>query len=100
LPVLTLKGNSFAGRVAASLLTAIDVTELIAEDTQDYEQLAIEIALNPEKLKFIKSKIELNKKTAPLFNTEMYTRHIESAYLKMYQLHIDGKTPEHIYVEN
>jgi predicted O-linked N-acetylglucosamine transferase (SPINDLY family) len=100
LPVLTLKGNSFAGRVAASLLTALDVTELIAEDIQDYEQLAIEIALNPEKLKFIKSKIEFNKKTAPLFNTEMYTRHIESAYLKMYQLHIDGKTPEHIYVEN
>lgn len=100
LPVLTLKGNSFAGRVAASLLTALDVTELIAEDIQDYEQLAIEIALNPEKLKFIKSKIALNKKTAPLFNTELYTRHIESAYLKMYQLHIDGKRPEHISVEN
>jgi predicted O-linked N-acetylglucosamine transferase (SPINDLY family) len=62
--------------------------------------LAIEIALNPEKLKFIKSKIALNKKTAPLFNTELYTRHIESAYLKMYQLHIDGKRPEHISVEN
>ena len=99
LPVLTLKGHTFAGRVAASLLNALEMPELITESLSDYEKLAIDLALNSEKLSSIRNKLEVNKLTKPLFNTTLFARHIEAAYLKMYQLYQEGKSPEHIYVD-
>ena len=99
LPVLTLKGHTFAGRVAASLLTALEMPELITESLNEYEKLAIDLALNSEKLSSVRNKLEVNKLTKPLFNTALFARHIEAAYLKMYQLYQEGKSPEHIYVD-
>jgi predicted O-linked N-acetylglucosamine transferase (SPINDLY family) len=100
LPVLTCIGNSFASRMAASLLNAVNLPELIATTQEQYESLAIELATNPEKLKIIKDKLVDNLPTAPLYDTPLFTRHLESAYLSMYDRYQNGLDPDHIYVEH
>ena len=99
LPVLTLMGESFASRMAASLLTAIDLPELITSSQEHYEALAIELATNPAKLKEIKTKLESNRLTTPLFDTPRFTKHIEDAYTKMCKRYHADLPPEHIYIE-
>ena len=98
LPVLTRIGETFAGRVAASLLNAIGLTELITLTPQAYEALAIELAANPEKLATIKRKLATNRLTTPLFDTQLFTRHIEAAYTAMYERYQADLPPDHIYV--
>jgi predicted O-linked N-acetylglucosamine transferase (SPINDLY family) len=100
LPVLTLMGESFASRVAASLLRAIDLPELITSSQEDYEALAIELATNPDKLKAIKTKLETNRLTTPLFDTPRFTKHLEDAYKKMYERYHADLPLEHIYIED
>lgn len=84
-PVLTCLGNTFAGRVAASLLNAHDVPELITPDLETYQELAIKLASNPAKLAEIKEKVQKNRETHPLFDTERYTKNLEALYLQMYK---------------
>jgi protein O-GlcNAc transferase len=98
LPVLTQIGETFAGRVAASLLNAIGLPELITSTPQAYEALAIEIATHPEKLAAIKRKLANNRLTTPLFDTQTFTRHIEAAYTVMYERYLAGLSPDHICV--
>jgi protein O-GlcNAc transferase len=98
LPLLTQMGETFAGRVAASLLNAINLPELITETPQEYERLAIDLAMDPEKLRTIKSKLSENRLTAPLFDTRLFTGHIEAAYVAMYERHQAGLAPDHIVV--
>ena len=100
LPVLTLVGKSFAARVAASLLNAMDLPELITKTQLQYEARAIELANEPEKLAEIKAKLHSNLKTSPLFNGEIFARHIEAAYEEMHRRHISGETLDHIYVKD
>ena len=100
LPVLTLIGHSFVSRVAASLLNAVNLPELITTSQEQYESLAIELATHPEKLKTIKDKLVNNLPTAPLYNTPLFTKHLESAYMAMYDRYQNGLDPEHIYVEH
>ncbi len=100
LPVLTLIGNSFAGRVAASLLGAMELPELIATTAEDYERLAIELASDPSKLGAIKDKIATNRMRAPLYNTALFTRHLEKAYTQMHERYLDGWAPDHLFVSN
>jgi protein O-GlcNAc transferase len=98
LPVLTCMGESFASRVAASLLFAIGLPELVTETTNEYEALAIELATNSHKLKAIKDKLESNRLTTPLFDTVLFTKHIEAAYIEMYDRYQADLTPDHIYI--
>jgi protein O-GlcNAc transferase len=98
LPVLTLLGETFAGRVAASLLDAIGLPELITTTSEDYEALAIELATQPEKLASIIHKLTENRLTTPLFDTKRFTRHIEAAYTEMYERQLAGSAPDHIFV--
>ena len=98
LPVITCMGNSFASRVGASLLNAVNLPELITTTQEQYESLAIQLALQPEKLKIIKDKLINNVPTAPLYDTPLFTRHLESAYLTMYDRYQHGLDPDHIYV--
>jgi protein O-GlcNAc transferase len=98
LPVLTQIGETFAGRVAASLLTAIGLPELIVQTQEQFERRAIELATRPELMAAIKDKLAENRLTKPLFDTKLYTRHIESAYATAYQRHQNGLPPDHIYV--
>lgn len=98
LPVLTRVGEAFAGRVAASLLNAIDIPELITTTQDQYEALAVELAANPKRLKKIGEKLARNRLTKPLFDTELFTKHIEDAYVQMYERYQADLPPDHIYV--
>ena len=100
LPVLTCKGGAFAGRVTASLLHAVGVTELITSNLEDYEALALKLSREPALLARLKSKLELNRNTYPLFNTARFTKHIEAAYTTMYERHQAGLAPDHIVISN
>ena len=99
LPLLTMIGKSFNSREAASILTSINLPELITNTPEEYEALAIELASNPDKLKAIKDKLTSNLSTAPLYDTKLFTKNIESAYTEMYERHHKGLEPDHIYVE-
>ena len=98
LPILTRTGDTFAGRVATSLLNAIGLPELVTRTREEYETLAIELAIHPEKLALIKEKLARNRLTTPLFDTQLFTRHIESAYKAMYARYQAGLPPDHIHV--
>ena len=99
LPVLTCLGESFASRVAASLLNAIGLPELVTETQPEYEAFAIELATNPIKLKSIKHKLENNRLATPLFDTPQFAKHIEAAYLQMYERYMANLPPDHIYID-
>jgi len=98
LPVLTQIGESFASRVAASLISSVDMQELITESQEQYEESAIELATNPEKLKAIKDKLYIQLKSSPLYNTPLYTKQLEAAYLEMYERYQQKLEPDHVYV--
>ena len=98
LPVLTCSGKTFASRVSASLLNAIKVPELITENLVDYQETAIYLALNPDKLSMIKEKINKNILSAPLFNTKLFTKNIEEAYFRMHEININNLSPRNINV--
>jgi len=88
LPVVTLMGQSFASRVAGSILHAIDLKELITTSETEYEKLIIELAKNSLRLKEIKNKLDKNRLTKPLFDTKLYAKNIEFAYTKIYEKNI------------
>jgi protein O-GlcNAc transferase len=98
LPVLTLQGHSFASRVASSLLTAIDLNELITYSLEEYEAKAIELALNKDALLEIKDKLARNKVNCKLFNTPLFTENIEKAYQSMYAIYSSGQPPQIISI--
>jgi protein O-GlcNAc transferase len=91
-PVLTCCGATFAGRVAASLLRAIGLDELIAHSLESYETLALKLAHDQAYLASLKGKLERNRKTFPLFDTARTTRQIEAAYTMMWQSYQSGQT--------
>ena len=98
LPVLTRIGNAFHGRVVASLLRAVGLSELITSSAEDYEARAIELANSPARLSAIRQRLESNRPVAPLFDTNRFTRHIEAAYAAMYERYQAGLEPDHIVV--
>ncbi|HET7032994.1 MAG TPA: tetratricopeptide repeat protein [Casimicrobiaceae bacterium] len=98
LPLVTCQGETFAGRVAASLLRSIRLPELVARTPADYEALAIELATNPAKLREIRERLAHNRFTQPLFDIASYTRALERGYAMMYERHRAGLRPEHISV--
>jgi predicted O-linked N-acetylglucosamine transferase (SPINDLY family) len=98
LPVLTLMGRSFASRVAASLLNAIGLPELITSTQEEYEALAIDLALNPNKLTDIKNKLANNRLTDPLFDTPLFTQNLEAAYIKMMERYQADLKPDHMFI--
>ena len=93
LPLVTCTGDTFAGRVAASILKAVGMDELITDSRKEYEALALELAQKPKKLAAIKKKLEKNKAGSPLFDTTLYARHIEAAYIRMFDRWQAGDAP-------
>lgn len=100
LPVVTKIGKSFPARVAASLLNAVGMQELVTETEAAYEMLALELATNRRKLESIRLNLAANLETCPLFNTQLFVRHIETAFLEAYKLYDEGKAPETIRIMN
>jgi protein O-GlcNAc transferase len=93
LPVLTMRGETFVSRVGASLLNAIGLPELIVESLDDYEALALKLAREPDRLDALRQKLTAARPAAPLFDTERYARHIESAYVAMVERQRRGQGP-------
>ena len=98
LPVATLVGETFASRVAGSILSAINMKELITYTEKEYENLIIDLATDSRKLKQIKIKLSKNKYTEPLFDTKLYTRNIESSYSKIYENHLNNLPLDNIEI--
>ena len=99
LPVLTTPGGSFAGRVAASLLRAAGLPELVAESVQAYEDRALRLAREPALLAELRLKLSRNRTRCPLFDTKQFTRHLEAAYAGMIDRHRRGQPPESFAIE-
>lgn len=93
LPVVTCLGSTFAGRVAASLLTAIGLPELITRSLGEYEALALKLAADREMLRAIRETLSRNRLTYPAFDSERWCRHMEAAYLRMWEIHSRGEAP-------
>ena len=87
LPVLTCRGHAFAGRVAASMLTAIGLPELITDSLEAYETMALRLAREPELLQSLRARLEKNRLSTPLFDAERFRRNIEAAYMQMWAAH-------------
>lgn len=98
LPVLTLPGRQFAARVAASLLTAIDLPDLIAETEAIYEATALALACDPARLTMVKARLAANRTSAPLFDTPRYARAMEAAYERAHHRRLDGLLPSAITI--
>jgi len=99
LPVLTCRGRAFAGRVAASLLNAVDLPELVTESLAEYEALALRLATDRVQLAAIRAKLARNRSTHPLFDTDLFRRHIEAAYIRMCEIWQRGESPQSFTVE-
>jgi predicted O-linked N-acetylglucosamine transferase (SPINDLY family) len=93
LPVLTWPGDAFAGRVSASLLKAIGLPELIVGSLEAYEETAIALAHDGERRRALRSRLEANRSTMPLFDTAGYTRHLERAFEEMHARCLRGTAP-------
>lgn len=98
LPVLTCAGQSFASRVAASLLQAAGLPELITHTQADYEARAIALARDSAQLRGLRDKLRLQTTTAPLFDAKLFARHLEQAYIKAYERTTQGLPPDVIEV--
>jgi protein O-GlcNAc transferase len=93
-PVLTCAGQTFASRVAGSLLNAVGLPELITHSLPDYEALALRLARDPERLAALRQRLARNRVAFPLFDTDRFTRHIEVAYATMWERAERGEPPQ------
>jgi protein O-GlcNAc transferase len=93
LPLLTCRGKSFQGRVAASLLQAIGLPELATDRLEDYEAMAVKLASEPPLLASLREKLGEHRRTHPLFDTDRFRRHIEAAYVTMWESSQRGENP-------
>jgi predicted O-linked N-acetylglucosamine transferase (SPINDLY family) len=99
LPVLTCAGQTLASRVAASLLLAVGLPELVTGTLAEYEELAVRLATSPAELRLLHQKLDRNRASAALFDTARFTRHLEDAYARIYQRSRAGMAPDHIVVD-
>jgi protein O-GlcNAc transferase len=95
-PVLTCLGSTFPGRVAASILEAFGMPEMITTTPEAYYNLAKKLALDTSKLKAIRQQVAAHRDTQALFDIDRYTIHIEQLYQQMYQRHQDGLPADHL----
>jgi protein O-GlcNAc transferase len=100
LPVVTCMGSTFTSRVAGSLLTTIGLPELITHSLADYEALAFQLARDPVRLQRLRTKLVQSRLTTPLFDTVHFARHIEAAYVRMWEIWQRGESPRAFAVPN
>ena len=93
LPLITCRGQTFPGRVAASLLQAIGLCELVTEDLDSYQALAVKLASDPRALRSVREKLAHNRLSTPLFDTKDYTKHLEAAYRTMLEIRENADGP-------
>jgi predicted O-linked N-acetylglucosamine transferase (SPINDLY family) len=100
LPVLTMLGMTFASRVAASLLTALGLPDLIARDRAQYERMAVDLAHVPGRLAALRQRLQENRTEYPLFDMPRFTRNVEAAYRRMLSLHQAGRVSEDMEISD
>ena len=100
LPVLTCSGDTFAGRVAGSLLSAIGVPELVTASLEDYERTALALIRAPDRLKALRQKIERERDVNSLFDLPKLTGAIETAYRRMWRRWLAREKPVAFRIEN
>ena len=98
-PIITKIGNGFAARVAASILKAVGLSELVVQNEIEYENLILEIANSPKKLSKIKETLSSNRLSKPLFNSSMYISHLETAYKQVFENHLKGSKVKTTYIK-
>jgi protein O-GlcNAc transferase len=99
LPLVTCTGRTFAARVGASLLHAVGLPELVAADLAGYETLALELAQDPQRLQALRLRLEQNRAICPLFDKQRFRRHLEAAYVRMWEIWQTGESPKHFRVD-
>lgn len=99
IPAITLQGESFAARVASSLLTHLNLSELIYRDLVSYEAQAVELASQPKKLHALKDKLSSNKLNAPLFNSPLFVKNLENAFQKIFSIHNNQLEQKDIFLK-
>jgi protein O-GlcNAc transferase len=99
LPIVSCLGESFSGRVAASLLHAVGLADLVTTNLTDYEALALRLAQDPSALKAVRERLKTNRNSFPLFDTDRFRRHIESAYTTMWDIYKRGEPPRGFRIE-
>lgn len=95
-PMVTLCGRQFAARVAASILKAADMDELVTETLEEYAQLALDLATSPDRLRGLRAKLNAGRLTSPLFNSEGYTRDFEALLEVAHARRLSGQAPTDI----
>ncbi|MGZ5874101.1 MAG: tetratricopeptide repeat protein [Bradyrhizobium sp.] len=100
LPVLTCSGDTFAGRVAGSLLIATGMPELVTGSLEDYEATALALARDPQRLSALRNRLENNRNAAALFDLPKSTANIEAAYARMWQTWRSGQKPAGFSIES
>ena len=93
LPVLTCLGDSFASRVAASMLTTLKLGELVTGNLPEYECRAAQLARDRAWLSTLRGRLAANLRDGPLFNASLYCRHLESAFVRMQHIVRQGAKP-------
>ncbi len=93
LPMLTVAGATFCGRVAASLLQAVGMAELVTRSLVEYEAAAIGLAQDRPRLAALRAKLAESRTASPLFDTDLFRRHIEAAYTMMHETALRGDPP-------
>ena len=90
LPLVTRIGETFASRVAASLLNAAGLPELVTDTVEAYHDLAIDLATNPTRLRKFRAKLVANRSTCPLFDSKRFAHDLERLYVRIWADHIAG----------
>ena len=98
LPVLTCRGRSFASRVGASLLHALHLPELVAHDLAAYEARALQLAHTPHALGHLRARLAAHRQATPLFDTARFCRHLETAFERVWQTHVEGRAPAPLHI--
>jgi predicted O-linked N-acetylglucosamine transferase (SPINDLY family) len=98
LAVLTCPGESYASRMCASLLTAVEMPELICPTAEEYERLAVALATDPKRMTRLKQELATRRSTAALFDTRSFSRHLEAAYLAIYDRYLADLPPDDIEI--
>lgn len=97
-PLVTCAGQSFAARMAGSLLLAVGMPDLVTRSPQDYEQLALQLAKAPDRLAELRAELARKRESSALFDTDRFRRHLEAAYFAMVERHHNGLPPSTLMI--
>ncbi|MBS0447530.1 MAG: glycosyltransferase [Proteobacteria bacterium] len=95
-PIVTLIGETFASRVAASLLHAVGTPELVCTDLAGYERTVLELAADAPRRAMLRERLMAARDTSPLFDSRRFTQDIEALYLRIAERHAQGLAPDHL----